>query len=567
LQSPQVGANDNFFALGGDSILAIRLVSKARRAGLHFSVQDLFQHQSVAALAGVAQTTRVEAPGALPPPGDVPLTPIQHWFFSLPLGRRHHFNQAVLLEARRRLDPALVEAAVAHLLGHHDALRLRFERDGSRWRQYYAESQELSEVCTRFDLSGLSGAAASRRLEREADLLQRRLDPERGPVLRVACFEMGEDEPQRLLLVAHHLVIDGVSWRVLVEDLEGCCRALLAGAEVELPGRTSSMRRWAEALGDHLGSEQAAQDRRYWLGQAESGGAGRSLPRDFEGGGNLRGAAREERCELSEERTRRLLRGLAGGAAAGGGARVQEVVVCAVAEAVCGWSGREEVVVEVEGHGREERVAGAEVSRTVGWFTTIYPVRVRGGGGGSVEERLGEAAGRLREARERGLGYGLLRHLSEEAGVREAMEGLWGGEVIVNYLGQFDQELGGAEGLFAAGRESVGAAQAEDDPRSHRFEVTGAVSDGRLKVTWSYGSEEYEAGTMQGLVGRFMQALGEIADSSSSGSSSSGGGSAAAEAAEAAEAGAEGEVEMDADLSPDELADLLAELQLGGSDE
>ncbi|MDQ3917141.1 MAG: amino acid adenylation domain-containing protein, partial [Acidobacteriota bacterium] len=301
----RVGIHDNFFELGGDSILSLQVTARANQAGLRLVPAQMFQHQTVAGLAAVAGTSpALQAEQGLVT-GEVPLTPIQRWFFEQEQPDPHHFNQAVLFEARRPVEPEAFRRALALVLAHHDALRLRFERDESGgWRQYNAglsDEVPLEEV----DLSGLPAPERPEALTAAANRLQASLNLEAGPLVRAALFRMGEGEPARVGLFIHHLAVDGVSWRVLLEDLQTAYGQLERGEEARLPPKTTSYKHWAERLAEHAASEDARVETAYWLDPAR--GEGRPLPRDFPGGENTVGSARTVSVSLGAEQTRALL--------------------------------------------------------------------------------------------------------------------------------------------------------------------------------------------------------------------------------------------------------------------
>src|SRR6185369_15061068 len=216
LGAGRVGVEDNFFTLGGDSILSIQVTSRARRAGLQLTPRDLFEHPTIAGLAAVAR--RVGEVLAEPETvvGPVPLTPIQEWFFAQGFVAPHHFNLPLLLELRRPVAPAMLDRLLVRLLGRHDALRLRFISTEEGWRQEASPSENATPFTT-LDLSALSASRQPAALEEAGAALQTSLDLSRGPLLRSALFELGAERRQRLLLAGHHLILDTVSWQVLAE--------------------------------------------------------------------------------------------------------------------------------------------------------------------------------------------------------------------------------------------------------------------------------------------------------------------------------------------------------------
>ncbi len=321
---PRVGVHDNFFDLGGDSILSIQVIARAREHGIELTPRQMFQHQTVAEQAAAAGTAApVDAEQGVVS-GPVPLTPIERWFAGRELAAPHHFNMSVLLDTPPDLDPAVIGDAVRALLEHHDALRLRLRRDGASWRQEIAPAED-ADVLRRIDLSAARDHDAA--LARAADELQASLDLERGPLVRAALFERGE-EPARLLLVAHHIATDVVSLRILLEDLSRAVEQLRRGEPVRLPPKTTSFKAWSERLVEHALSPDLAAQAEYWESQLAGDALG--LPLDAAQAANLEASARRVTMELSEAETHALLHQ----AQAGYRVQVPELLVAAVAHGV-----------------------------------------------------------------------------------------------------------------------------------------------------------------------------------------------------------------------------------------
>ncbi len=285
----QVGVHDNFFELGGDSILSIQVIARANQAGLRLTPRQLFQAPTVAGLAALAGTARpIQAQqGAVE--GPAPLTPIQRWFFEQEQPDPQHWNQAMLLEVRMGMERPLLEATLGRLLTHHDALRLRFTRAESGWRQVNAGVAEAALPVGWVDLSALPEAQRRPAIEAAAAEAQARLDLSAGPLIYVTYFDLGAGRPGRLLLVVHHLAIDGVSWRVLLEDFQTVYLGLSQGVtgedrEPPLPPKTTSFLHWAERLAEYAQSEAALAELDYWAAPAD--GQPPRLPLDIPGGDN-----------------------------------------------------------------------------------------------------------------------------------------------------------------------------------------------------------------------------------------------------------------------------------------
>ena len=488
---PQVGVGDNFFALGGDSILAIQLVGRARALGLRLSPRDVFRHQTVRELAAAAQSDAGRDERRLEATGEAALLPAQHWFFAQPMPHRAHWNQAVLLRPREPVDRTALAQAVDALLAHHEALRLRFGRDGTgAWRQHFVPTEQLAGphlVESRAGADGLDPIVAG---------AHRSLDLEAGRLLRAELVDL-PDGSQRLLLVIHHLAVDGVSWRILLEDLADAYRQAREGGAPSLPERTSSVQQWATVLTERAQDGAALA---WW--EAELAREVAALPADREGPPSLNGDAATYSSQLDRAWTARLI-----AAPNAYRMRMDELLLAALARTLCGWAGGDSVLVQLEGHGREELAPGIDLSRTVGWLTSFYPVRLTAPPGLGSDALLKTVKERLRAVPDHGLGFGLLRHLAPAA-VQERMQALPTPEITFNYLGRFDASFG--DGVpFVAAEESAGEGLAADSPMISPLTLDAQIHDGVLSMDWRHGAR-FEASTVRGLAAAFEANLREL---------------------------------------------------------
>jgi non-ribosomal peptide synthase protein (TIGR01720 family) len=386
---------------------------------------------------------------------------------------------------------------------HHDALRLRFERSETGWSQYHAAAEEAVSFSS-FDLSGVGASEQRAGIEAEAAAAQASLNLSAGPLVRFVYFKMGAGEAGRLLVVCHHLVVDGVSWRILLEDLQRVCDAGQAGEEVQLPAKSTSYQQWAEAVATYAASPAVQAQWEYWLGRAREQVSG--LPRDYEGGENLLRHTGQLGVSLSREETEALLQEVPGVYHT----QINEVLLSALAVALGEWSGEKVVLVDLEGHGREPISEQVDVSRTVGWFTTIYPVLLE------VQGRLTEVGEVLKQVKEQvraipgqGMGYGLLKYLGGESERQRRLRELPPAEVVFNYSGQFDQTLS-EKGLFRAGREDHGPGRSGANQRAHLLEVTGGVAGGQLQLTWVYSEQVHKRESVARVAEHFIEALRQL---------------------------------------------------------
>lgn len=502
LNVERVSIEDNFFDLGGDSILSLQLITQAGRAGLHLTPRQLLQYQTIAELAKVATSSQTVSAEQGLVTGTVSLTPIQHWFFEQHLFDMHHFNLAVMLEAQQPLDAKLLATAVAHLLDHHDALRMRFEYVEQRCHQFHSVREEEC-ILTSFDLSELTEEAQAEAIEAAASELQRTLDLSKGPLVRMALFKLGAGRANRLLWLTHHLVVDWVSWRILFEDLATTYGQLSNGQEVKLPPKTTSFKEWAHKLALYAETEEFASEADYWLSGACE--PSRALPVDHRAGDNTVASARTVSVSLNTEETRALLQDVS----LAHGAQVNEMLLAALARACLSWTTESILLLDVDGHGREDIIEGVDLSRTVGWFSSLFPLLLECGPGGDMETFLQSIKVKLRNIPNHGIGYGLLRYLSGRAEVSSALQAGPQAEICFTYLGQFDQALSSSS-LFVLAGESPGPFRSEHGLRSHLLDVVGSVVEGRLLVDWIYSENLHHRVTIELLAHEFIENLNAL---------------------------------------------------------
>lgn len=507
LRVERVGIHDNFFELGGDSILAIQVASRARQGRIAFTPRQLFEHQTVAELAAAAGQARSAPPAQDLATGKIPLTPIQRWFFegfstahrgALP--NPHHWNQAILLELKTPLNWGIVEQAVAHLVLHHDALRMRFQYQNGVWRQR-ALPDEARSLLEKVALRGVPEADLASAIAAECSRWQASLNLSDGPLLRVVGFDLGERRNPRLLIVIHHLIVDGVSWRIFLEDLASLYSQLSQGKAAVLPPKTSSFRRWAERLQSLVESKVLQDAAQHW-GDATADDAV-EVPVDYPEAPCCEGDATEYLVNLSEEDTQALLRQAPAAYRTG----VDDLLLAALLQTVCAWCGRDTVVIDREGHGREAWFDDIDLSRTVGWFTSLYPVKLRLPSSRFPGAIIKAVKGQLSRIPHKGIGYGLLRYLAGGE-MSQQLAARRGSPILFNYLGQFDQVLDTSPWSLA--REGAGLCRDPKGVRPYELELNAYVSQGRLQVAWRYSGGRYRQETIAGLAERFRNSLREL---------------------------------------------------------
>ncbi|MBV9788757.1 MAG: non-ribosomal peptide synthetase, partial [Chloroflexi bacterium] len=490
----RVGVHDNFFQIGGDSIISIQVVTRARQQGIHLEVKHIFQAPTIAGLAALAQLTDARTTDAAQEilTGEVPLTPIQRHFFAQRLAEPNHYNQALMLEASQPLDVAALERALDALLAHHDALRLRFSHNNGAWTQRYIDLDKTRThtPLTVIDLAALPGEPHAA-LDLAATEIQSQLDIEAGPIFKAALFTLG-DQPPYLLLAAHHLAVDAVSWSILIEDLSTAYAQTQSDATIQLPPKTHAYRDWANALQAYAQSSALLAERDRW--QALLADADPTLPIDHAAGSNTEAEADTISVTLSRETTQRLLQQVPQAYRT----RTPEVLLTALLQTLTPWTGRKDLLIALEGHGRSQVIERVDTSRTVGWFTALYPAQLRLAGDSA--QSLKAIKEQLRTIANDGIGYGLLRYLSDEQLAHAAPQ------ISFNYLGQRASQPR-QDALLCFTDAPTGASIGGANGREYRLELTSEILDGSLRVAWSYSRRQYERATIERLAQDYIAAL------------------------------------------------------------
>lgn len=502
----EAGACDNFFELGGDSILSIQIISLARREGLKLTPKLLFANQTIRELAVVAEVVESITSKEEVVDGDVPLTPIQKWFIEQNLAEAHHYNQAFLFESGERLNRELLERAIAKVGLQHDSLRLRYTQEADQWRQFYGPTGQ-ENILKWHDLAGLNEPEQKQKIEAEAALAQAGLDFEKGPLWHVGYFDLGAGKKSRLLMVVHHLAVDGVSWRPLLEDLESAYQQLKSGNLVQLPQKTASFKTWASRLQHFARSESLKSELSYWNSVTDPEKVADAITRLKMPGvshANTEGSAKVIEVSLSSDDTRALLQQVP----AVYNTQINDVLLTALTRAWTQWTGSRVLFTNLEGHGRENLFEDVDLSRTIGWFTSIFPVRLElpeGPGNWQPGEALKSVKEQLRQVPRRGIGYGLLRYLNPDSSLAAQPAP----SMVFNYLGQFDQVLAGSK-LFQFAKESSGPWHGSRQRRRHILEINCLVRDERLELLCTYSSDAHAEAEIFRFTNEFVNALKEL---------------------------------------------------------
>jgi non-ribosomal peptide synthase protein (TIGR01720 family) len=509
-----IGIDDDYFEMGGDSISSLQIIARAREQGLGITAAQLFEHSCIAALELHAETdlTATIDQGAIC--GPAPLTPVQHWFFDQAMPSPQHWNVAGIMPAPMGLTRHALRLAVRGLLAHHDMLRCRFQTTPDGWRQYFGPVGGEPPVRL-VNLATVHVGSHDRAIEAAAEAAQASFDLLEGPLFAVVWFTTGDPASSHLLVIAHHLLVDAFSWRIVMADLRDLVSQSISGtpslsgtaslsvATPVLPSKTTSVKEWVERQ-SHLARQGAFDDElAYWLDPERRAVAplpfdlGDSTAPDPEG--SMAVVSRVFPSKLSQKLTRLLPRRL--------GCSVDVLLLTLLGQTLTHWTGERLSLVDVEGFGRDD-VGGGDLSRTVGWFTAIHPVLLEAETG-KVWQSLERNRERLRRIPRRGLGYGALRYLAPRNGARHQLESLPPAEVSFVYLGS----QAGVDGEAPAGAmQPMGRVRAPDNPMPYRLSVNALVAGDQLRIMLAFSDRRYRRSTIEGLADELHRLAAALED-------------------------------------------------------
>ncbi|MGE5342787.1 MAG: condensation domain-containing protein [Candidatus Omnitrophota bacterium] len=501
----RIGLDDNFFELGGDSIKAIQVTARLQRYKLKLDISRLFLNPNIRDLSGYIGTIDRDIPQG-PVEGEVPLTPIQRRFFDHQVIDAHHYNQSVMLFSQNGLNVDWVEQALNGVIHHHDALRMVFHHIRQYNKGIPTDSNPVSISVPVYDLRGQSDAQAS--IRDICGRLQASIDLSTGPLLKSALFKTSEGD--YLAMVIHHLVVDGVSWRILLEDLETGYLQAQNGIEIRFQEKTDSFKYWSEQLSAYAQTDHARHELKYWASVDDAVQRVAALPAD----GNHGNIDSHLRCqgdmhlvsmELNEDLTGKLLKE----AHKAFNTEINDLLLTGLALAVREWTADDRVCIGLEGHGREPIIPDINLSRTVGWFTTWFPVVFDIRQCQNLSDTIKDVKETLRRIPNKGIGYGILRYLTP-ADKKENRTLNAEPQILFNYLGQFERENDAANRLFGFSPEPVGNDRSLRIHVPEALTINGAVTNGTLTFSFGYSAAEFRKESIEALIETFKAELERI---------------------------------------------------------
>lgn len=502
----QIGIADNFFQLGGDSIKALQVCSQMRKRGFELSVKHLLQHPSIAEVASSVRRFRQMVDQG-PVEGEVGLTPIQMELFQMQEGDGlHHYNQSVLLYRQNGFDLSFVCRAFERLTEHHDALRMQvFRSDEGSWVQHNKglKGQQVHvhvvDMTQEFDISA--------RIAEEELNIQRSMNLMTCPTLvKLGLFRTATGD--HLLITIHHLVVDGVSWRILLEDFSDLYSQLEANTEMKLPSKTTSYREYASQLQNFAGSKKLIKELDYWK-EIESVSVA-PLPTDGEAFQHKQADERLLSLTLSKEETGLLLKETHQAYHT----EINDILLTALGLAVQQWTGQEQVLINLEGHGREEILPGVDITRTVGWFTSIYPVLLDLRAPDQIHPKSNPLGYRIKRVKDglrripnKGIGYGIAKYMMPKEH-KQVIAFQTKSDIRFNYLGQFDNDL--QRDVFQRSHYQCQHMVSGEAIRTVALDINAMVVGASLTLTVGYHREEYKETTVAQFLASFLQYIRDI---------------------------------------------------------
>ncbi|MGJ0607770.1 amino acid adenylation domain-containing protein [Cylindrospermopsis raciborskii] len=497
LKVPRLGTRENFFELGGDSIIGLQIIAKARDLGIYFTAQDLFKYPTVADLANhvrkednFSQLPTVET-------GEIPLTPIQEWFFKQSLPHPHYWNQAVLLDVKAQITTGDLQKAVNQIMGKHPAFKLKFRQTEKGWIQELDnDSQHLNVDVV--DLTDIPEIELSTHLQTLATQFQGQLNLETGRLFRVVYFQTAATTPDKILLIIHHLIVDGVSWRVILQDLVGNIQNVNVTPDQSLSSFQAkpsvSFPQWSSYLHNmsHIAWEA---DLEFWQKQAV---LDFTLPVDFPEkiADNKENSAAQIAFALTETETNKMLLEISRTHKVG----IQEILLTALATTLREWTGRSEIVIALETHGRGSSL-DLDISDSVGWFTSLFPFRITTVNS-NVLDNLSGLKEQLNGIPNNGLSYGILSQKPEHG---EILPPIPQG-IIFNYLGQFDEQIP-ADAPFTPAAQDSGISRHPENQRTFQLEITGLIVNRKLEIRFGFSTNLHREQTIRNLLHTYQQCL------------------------------------------------------------
>ncbi len=476
-----IALSDDFFRLGGDSIKAIQMTSRLREVGFQIHIYDIFEYPKLKDL--VANISIAAEPSTVKKPREkkAVVTPIQKRFLETDLGNLNYFNQSVTLEGQ--FEPTMVQEICKALTDHHDALQSVFVREEGQWQQKIKSFNEFEVKVVETDET-----TSKEELDAIVNKLQASIDIENGPLIKVMLIK-GTNSKDKLVMIIHHLIVDGVSWRIILEDLQTLLNQYKEGNELKLTRKTDSFLNWSNSLAEYAQSDTLKNELAYWKEiEKEQLTLGDNDQRA------LVGEVKSTDIAFTKGQTLDLLEKVGDAYHT----EINDLLLAALADAFSQHFGSTKTLLALEGHGREEIIDSIDTTRTIGWFTSIFPIVLDAKNANDTEKLIVETKESLRQIPNKGVGYGILKYLAEEDLHTSP-------QISFNYLGQLSTTK--TEGDYALSAEMYGE---NIDPNRKEFfslSVTGIIRDQKLYFDFQYDDSLFDDDAISKLAATYKKSL------------------------------------------------------------
>ncbi|MEC0600840.1 amino acid adenylation domain-containing protein, partial [Bacillus spizizenii] len=493
----EIGISDNFYELGGDSIKSILIVSKLQKYNLTLEVKDLFENPQIKSLS-IHVKHYVFRTDQSPVKGRTKFSPIQKWFFENNFSEPNHFNQAFMFHVKDKINEKALVNTFEQIIYHHDALRMILKTENGEIKQEIRGIETVKDIYTLDIYDLMADQNYEDTIEKIADQIQRGMNLEKGILIKLGLFRTTAGD--YLLISVHHMVIDGLSWRILLEDIEKIYKAFLNNEKAVLPLKTTSYKDWTQKLEEFADSKELKKELRYWSSLEETSVAG--IPRDFEKCESVFSDSDTITVSLTKQLTEKLQRKTN----AAYNTQINDLLLCALGMTVKNWFSLDKILINLEGHGREDILKNVSIDRTVGWFTSLFPVVLDMSRSNDLSYCIQSTKEYLRKVPNKGIGYGILRYLTKPSHNNECQFSLKP-DIGFNYLGELTQS---DKTIFRHSELSSGTSISPSNKKLNAIEINGFIINGQLKVEFNYSTKEFKQDTIKKLTEGYIEQLIQI---------------------------------------------------------
>ncbi|PHS10319.1 MAG: hypothetical protein COA88_02420 [Kordia sp.] len=488
-----ISRNDNFFSLGGDSIKAIQVSSRLQLEKIKIEVNQIFALAVLKNICSEATIYEVFAEqGEVS--GTADLSPVQNWFVDLNLKQSQYFNQGIELYSEKILELSKVKGALDAIVKHHDALRI-IVKD----RQLLNRTFDNGDFYVIEEILDLENEFSKDKYEIIFKEKQLKADIENGPLTQLLLIH--SKDGSRLWWATHHMVVDGVSWRILIEDFQNGYKAIEENVAIEFPSKTTAFIRWPEKLKEYVNAGELKKEYNYWTSVLKSEHQYLISKKSAER--QLRTTSASDKIIFNKELTKALLTEVH----TAYNTNANDVLLAAVSMALKSWKGITQTIINLEGHGREELFENIDITRTVGWFTAMYPVVLGSENSFGIGGTLKKIKDNLHKIPSKGIGYGMLRYFQDSWSSEDLKNGT--PQISFNYLGQFANGSSGKTG-FVIEPLSPEVTLSSEDYRLYPLDINSWVINEELYVVMDYSYEEFTSNEINEFSEYFKQNLTDI---------------------------------------------------------